>query len=182
MSTFLFFSVKMECWVYINEKYKFWILANGCNETKSEHFKGVWILSVPTVYGAPLLCQLHRLFEIVWVPLKTSESHQYLLLIITILNYGSFVLQDPEGSAVVDEPQCPIFHNNPIICTKQLIIWLENATRWATFSAHYSESLLSIRTLMIIERHSYFFYVYYQLRVNMHVDESCIHTVAPIYM
>ncbi len=26
------------------------ILANGCNITKSEKFKGVWILSVPTVY------------------------------------------------------------------------------------------------------------------------------------
>ncbi len=26
------------------------ILANGCNITKSETFKGVWILSVPTVY------------------------------------------------------------------------------------------------------------------------------------
>ncbi len=26
------------------------ILANGCNITKSEQFKGVWILSVPTVY------------------------------------------------------------------------------------------------------------------------------------
>ncbi len=25
------------------------ILANGCNITKSEKFKGVWILSVPTV-------------------------------------------------------------------------------------------------------------------------------------
>jgi len=25
------------------------IFANGCNETKSKHFKGVWILSVPTV-------------------------------------------------------------------------------------------------------------------------------------
>ncbi len=28
------------------------ILANGCNITKSEKFKGVWILSVPTVYTA----------------------------------------------------------------------------------------------------------------------------------
>ncbi len=26
------------------------ILANGCNITKSEKFKGVWIFSVPTVY------------------------------------------------------------------------------------------------------------------------------------
>ncbi len=26
------------------------ILANGCNITKSEKTKGVWILSVPTVY------------------------------------------------------------------------------------------------------------------------------------
>ncbi len=26
------------------------ILANGCNITKSEKFKGVWILSVPTVF------------------------------------------------------------------------------------------------------------------------------------
>ncbi len=26
------------------------ILANGCNIKKSEKFKGVWILSVPTVY------------------------------------------------------------------------------------------------------------------------------------
>ncbi len=26
------------------------ILANGCNITKSETFKGVWILFVPTVY------------------------------------------------------------------------------------------------------------------------------------
>ncbi len=26
------------------------ILENGCNITKSEKFKGVWILSVPTVY------------------------------------------------------------------------------------------------------------------------------------
>ncbi len=25
------------------------ILANGCNITKSEKFKGVWILSVPTI-------------------------------------------------------------------------------------------------------------------------------------
>ncbi len=34
------------------------ILANGCNITKSEKFKGVWILSVPTVYGL-----LETLFE-----------------------------------------------------------------------------------------------------------------------
>ncbi len=27
------------------------ILANGCNITKSETFKGVWILSVPTLYS-----------------------------------------------------------------------------------------------------------------------------------
>ncbi len=26
------------------------ILANGCNITKSEKFKGVWIISVPIVY------------------------------------------------------------------------------------------------------------------------------------
>ncbi len=43
-----------------------WFLANGCNITKSEKFKGVWILSVPTVYiyiythsAAPLMCVTH---------------------------------------------------------------------------------------------------------------------------
>jgi len=52
-STFLYFSVQMGCWVNINDTKNelFWILANGCNETKSETFKGVWILSVPTVYS-----------------------------------------------------------------------------------------------------------------------------------
>ncbi len=39
------------------------ILANGCNITKSEKFKGVWILSVPTVYTYIhiylLKCRLH---------------------------------------------------------------------------------------------------------------------------
>ncbi len=49
MSTILCFSVNMGCCVYINEEKKM-ILANGCNITKSEKFKGVWILSVPTVY------------------------------------------------------------------------------------------------------------------------------------
>jgi len=46
-STFLVFSVKMGCW---GIKWTFLILANGCNETKSEKSKGVWILSIPTVY------------------------------------------------------------------------------------------------------------------------------------
>ncbi len=52
MSTILCFSVNMGCCVYINEekKWTWMILANGCNITKSETFKGVWILSVPTVY------------------------------------------------------------------------------------------------------------------------------------
>ncbi len=51
MSTILCFSVNMGCCVYINEeKNEQMILANGCNITKSEKFKGVWILSVPTVY------------------------------------------------------------------------------------------------------------------------------------
>ncbi len=52
MSTILCFSVNMGCCVYINEekKWTWMILANGCNITKSEKFKGVWILSVPTVY------------------------------------------------------------------------------------------------------------------------------------
>ncbi len=51
MSTILCFSVNMGCCVYINEEKKWteMILANGCNITKSEQFKGVWILSVPTV-------------------------------------------------------------------------------------------------------------------------------------
>ncbi len=49
MSTILCFSVNMGCCVYINEE-KQLILANGCNITKSEKCKGVWILSVPTVY------------------------------------------------------------------------------------------------------------------------------------
>ncbi len=59
MSTILCFSVNMGCCVYINEeKNEQMILANGCNITKSETFKGVWILSVPTVctqylVGAP---------------------------------------------------------------------------------------------------------------------------------
>ncbi len=52
MSTILCFSVNMGCCVYINEekKWTYMILANGCNITKSEKCKGVWILSVPTVY------------------------------------------------------------------------------------------------------------------------------------
>ncbi len=51
MSTILCFSVNMGCCVYINEEKKNeqMILANGCNITMSEKFKGVWILSVPTV-------------------------------------------------------------------------------------------------------------------------------------
>ncbi len=48
MSTILCFSVNMGCYVYINEEKR--ILANGCNITKSEKIKGVWILSVPTVF------------------------------------------------------------------------------------------------------------------------------------
>jgi len=31
------------------------MLVNGCNETKSEHFKGVSILSVPTVFASTLI-------------------------------------------------------------------------------------------------------------------------------
>ncbi len=38
------------------------ILANGCNITKSEKFKGVWILSVPTVYRFFYLCIFLVLF------------------------------------------------------------------------------------------------------------------------
>ncbi len=42
MSTILCFSVNMGCCVYINEKKnEQMILANGCNITKSEKFKGV---------------------------------------------------------------------------------------------------------------------------------------------
>ncbi len=48
MSTILCFSVNMGCCVYINEEKK--MNLNGCNITKSEKYKGVWILSVPTVY------------------------------------------------------------------------------------------------------------------------------------
>ncbi len=32
------------------------ILANGCNIKKSEKFKGVWILSVPTVHTVHTIC------------------------------------------------------------------------------------------------------------------------------
>ncbi len=38
------------------------ILANGCNITKSEKFKGVWILSVPTVFVITPFTEL-RLLE-----------------------------------------------------------------------------------------------------------------------
>ncbi len=42
MSTILCFSVNMGCCVYINEeKIELMILANGCNITKTERFKGV---------------------------------------------------------------------------------------------------------------------------------------------
>ncbi len=37
------------------------ILANGCNITKSEKFKGVWILSVPTVYMYGKQNQMHNI-------------------------------------------------------------------------------------------------------------------------
>ncbi len=52
MSTILCFSVNMGCCVYINEEKNElkWFQENGCNITKSEKCKGVWILSVPTVY------------------------------------------------------------------------------------------------------------------------------------
>ncbi len=55
MSTILCFSVNMGCCVYINEEKNELKLANGCNITKSEKFKGVWILSVPTVYWKKVL-------------------------------------------------------------------------------------------------------------------------------
>ncbi len=41
MSTILCFSVNMGCCVYINEEKMILNLANGCNITKSEKFKGV---------------------------------------------------------------------------------------------------------------------------------------------
>ncbi len=41
MPTLLCFSVNMGCCVYIKEEKKLMILANGCNITKSEKFKGV---------------------------------------------------------------------------------------------------------------------------------------------
>jgi len=50
MYTFLFFSVKMGVLSTLMRNKINLILANGCNETKGEQFKGVWILSVPTVY------------------------------------------------------------------------------------------------------------------------------------
>ncbi len=41
------------------------ILANGCNITKSEKFKGVWILSVPTVYATfDILLNVYLLLEL----------------------------------------------------------------------------------------------------------------------
>ncbi len=45
------------------------ILANGCNITKSEKFKGVWILSVPTVYFSdftPAITPVFSLFYNLW--------------------------------------------------------------------------------------------------------------------
>ncbi len=56
------------------------ILANGCNITKSEKFKGVWILSVPTVYLVNIwyimnvfffLLSLHIQFNVQFVTLDT---------------------------------------------------------------------------------------------------------------
>jgi len=51
----------------------FLILANGCNETKSEHFKDVWILSVPTVYFCVLT---FACFYFVFSPTKPFVVHQ----------------------------------------------------------------------------------------------------------
>ncbi len=48
------------CTLMRKKKWTETILANGCNITKSEKCKGVWILSVPTVHTGPLLAK--------WVP------------------------------------------------------------------------------------------------------------------
>ncbi len=52
MSTILCFSVNMGCCVYINEEKKMNLndFSKWLQYKKSEKFKGVWILSVPTVY------------------------------------------------------------------------------------------------------------------------------------
>ncbi len=52
MSTILCFSVNMGCCVYINEKQKMNLndFSKWLQYKKSKQFKGVWILSVPTVY------------------------------------------------------------------------------------------------------------------------------------
>ncbi len=52
MSTILCFSVNMGCCVYINEKKKMNLndFSKWLQYKKSKQFKGVWILSVPTVY------------------------------------------------------------------------------------------------------------------------------------
>ncbi len=57
------------------------ILANGCNITKSEKFKGVWILSVPTVYHVFFIFY-HYFFYIIFqakiVRLSASKSKHIL--------------------------------------------------------------------------------------------------------
>ncbi len=66
------------------------ILANGCNITKSEKFKGVWILSVPTVFLSSFEKKLRFLMKTfqdlyhclamtaaVWKPCPTMFLHNF---------------------------------------------------------------------------------------------------------
>ncbi len=72
------------------------ILANGCNITKSEKFKGVWILSVPTVYTCICVCVYIYIYII-----YSAHMHIFfkrltalLLLFKTVVQVGSHGLVD----------------------------------------------------------------------------------------
>ncbi len=69
------------------------ILANGCNITKSENFKGVWILSVPTVYifltlKDPVAIDLHFMNDQgPWFQLEIFFHSSHIFFILDLFVY-----------------------------------------------------------------------------------------------
>ncbi len=86
-------------------------LANGCNITKSEKFKGVWILSVPTVYikHDDVLSSVHRKhLKAFWTFVNTLVKckHQFVLIAnwVSQRPWSQFEFNLTRGSKVSLQP------------------------------------------------------------------------------
>ncbi len=120
------------------------ILANGCNIIKSEKFKGVWILSVPTVYIYMCVCVY-----------KTLQYNIYIIY-ITFIKYLLFTKPAFIWSKIQQKQQyCEIFYtkNNFFLFEH---IWQCNWFLWSklNFQHHYS----TLQCHMILQKSFWFIF------------------------